>query len=346
MTQTVFIPEHLKVNELTRTLASENYQLVLRENSKDIYLLNKKRLLNVYTDRINLFGFILGSLIPRRGEVSAALAHFGATTVIPDFNHDLIRSCNNLRYNAVYDLQNDGFFDLPIERCLITKNEHKKYPFLMTYRYYLDESIFNDYEKNGKICGQQLPAKMTKWAKLDNPIFTPNKNGENIKIKNYFIAMNTSDFVGDHVKVSEHLRIAYSRAHNYVQRNGVIITKTDFRLSDSGISGDILTPDSSYFILESELEKAIQEDRNPNSFDKQFLIEWAENVATPFGVTGINNLDQKDPDHNHFVHNLTIPKNIIKKTTKRLLNLVEFLTGKELDIYQTESMGVCYFAKI
>lgn len=346
MTQTVFIPEHLKVNELTKTLASENYQLVLRENSKDIYLLNEKRLLNVYTDRINLFGFILGSLIPRRGEVSAALAHFGATIVIPDFNHDLIRSYNNLRYNAVYDLQNEGFFDLPIEQCLITKNGQRKYPFILTYRHYLDESIFNDYKKNGKTCGQQLPAKMTKWAKLDKPIFTPNRNGENIKIKDYFIAMNTSNFVGDHVKISEHLAIAYLRAHNYVQRNGVIMAKTDFRLSDSGISGDILTPDSSYFILEGELEKAIQEDRDPNPFDKQFLIEWAENVATPYGVTGINNLDPKNPDHNHFVHYLKIPEDVIIKTTKRLLNLVELLTGKELDKYQTESMGVCYFAKM
>jgi len=342
MPNTVSIPEHLEADEFAKTLASENYQLVSRGISRDTYLLPERRLLAVYTDRISLGGFILGSQIPKKGGVSTALTHFWATVALPDLNHNVIRSYNNLRYNAAYDLQVEGFFDIPIERCLVIKNEQRGYPFVMTYRYYMDDSIFDNYQKNGKgkVCGHQLLTDLKKWSKLDKPLFTPTIDGQRVKIKNYFIAMNTSSWHGDHLKVSEELSIAYRRAHTYAQRSGVLITKTNFKVSNSEISGDILTPDSTSFISNKEWDRAIFEGNDPKSFDKEFLIAWAKEVETPFGIIGINNLNPKNPDHQHFVHTLPIPEEVVEKTTERLLKLFELLANKELSQYQTENMGV------
>lgn len=340
MPETALIPEHLKTDELTKTLASENYQLVSRGKSRDTYLLSERRLLAVYTDRISLGGFILSSPIPRKGEVSAALTHFWTTNALPDLNHNVIRSYNNFRYNAAYDLQAEGFLNLPLERCLVIKNEQRGYPFVMTYRHYMDDSIFDDYKKHGKVCGHELPAGFKKWERLSRPLFTPTRDGERVKTKNYFIAMNTSHWHGDHLKISEDLRVAYLRAHNYADRKGVIILKTNFKVSNSEISGDILTPDSTSFILEKEWERAMYHRDDPKSFDKEFLIDWAKEVETPFGVIGINNLNPKNPDHQNFVHTLPIPEEVVNKTSQRHIRLFELLAGKDLNQYQAENMGV------
>lgn len=340
MPETISIPEHLEIDEFAKTLASKNYQLVSRGKSRDTYLLNEKRLLAVYTDRASLGGFILGSPIPKKAEVSAALTHFWATHVLMDLNHNVIRSFTNFRFNYAYNLKDEGFFGLLLERCLVVKNEQRGYPFVMTYRHYLDDAIYRDYQKNGKVCGHELPANIKKWERLNHPLFTPTRDGERIKIKHYFITMNTSSWHGDHLKMSEDLRVAYARAHNYAQRNGILILKTDFKVSNSEISGDILTPDSTSFVSKKEWERALYYNDDPKSFDKEFLIAWAKEIETPFGVVGMHNLNPKNPNHQHFVHTLPIPEEVIVKTTERLLKLFELLVGKELDRYQVEDMGV------
>ena len=57
-------------------------------------------------------------------------------------------------------------------------------------------------------------------------------------------------------------------------------------------------------------------------------------------IVGINNLDLADPAHFAFLCGLSRPEEVIAKTSQNYLDLVERLTGKDLDTYRSEDMGI------
>lgn len=349
------IPEHLRADELLKTFSSEGVQLHSRGKVRDTYLLDENRLLVVASDRVSIFDFVLGSLIPKKGEVLTALTHFWLTKVLSDFNNHLIRSHTNLKFNAAYDFKNEIMFDLPIERCLVVKNmTGKLYPFEMIYRRHIGGSVFKEYQKTGKASGHELPRNLPKWARLDKAIFTPSTKEEighdmNISEKSFHVYMNTHGHGIEASETNEMLKKAYNLAYACAEKSGILILDTKFEAAGPMLIDEILTPDSSRFVIKEDWEEAIKVGRDLYFYDKQIVRDWGMKVETPFTdkdgqkVIGINNLDPSNPDHLHFVHGLTIPEEIIEETTRRYLRIFELLTYQNLKSYQKNEMGVCHY---
>ncbi|MFZ4648604.1 MAG: phosphoribosylaminoimidazolesuccinocarboxamide synthase [Patescibacteria group bacterium] len=349
------IPENLREDALSKYLQEHGLKRIGQGKVRDTYYLDNERLLVVTTDRISIFEFVLGVLVPKKGEVLTALTHFWLTKVLHQWKNHLI-NCEhpNLNYcpNTASLLKETLLPDLQIERSLIVRNlSGKMYPFEMIFRHHIGGSVFKQYQKTGMAGGLELPANLPKWSKLESPIFTPSTKedvGHDINVNgDYFYSeMEKLGLKEEAEMVVWNLDSAYSIAYKYAEERGVLILDTKFEVSGLIIADEVLTPDSSRFGLADDCVRAIAENREPKSYDKQAVRDWGAKVITPFFdesnncIVGINKLDPEIEDHVHFVHSLEIPTDIITGTTERYLNIFKILTGKSLEEYQKAEMGL------
>lgn len=346
------VPTHLEKDALPEFLFNEGFQRMSQGKVRNTYTLNEKYLLVVATDRVSIFDFVLGNPVPNKGEVLTALTHFWLTKILPEFRNHLISSAINHKFNAAYDMRASFYPDLSIERCLIVRNmKNDLYPFEMIYRHHIGGSIFKSYQKTGIVSGVKIEANLPKWSKLRKPLFTPSTKEEighdiNVNAQYFFDEMSKQGKNDEAVTVFKMLSDAYAKAYSYAEEKGILILDTKFEVAGKMIVDEILTPDSSRFVLKDDWEKAMEEGRDPYFYDKQLVRDWGAKVPTNFfddkgeKIVGINKLDPKNPDHVNFVHNLKIPYEIIKETTRRYLKIFELLTGKTLEEYQRNDMGV------
>jgi len=318
---------------------------------RDTYYLNDDRLLVVATDRISIFDFVLNALVPQKGEVLTALTHFWLTEVLYNFKHHLIKS-DQSEYNAAHDLQGGPFTDLPLERCLVVKNlSGCVWPFEMIYRHHIGGSIYKKYLETGMAGGQVITPNLPQWSKLDKPIFTPSTKedvGHDVNVDaDYFFRHMEEGGVRYAHEVANMLAEAYAIAYAYAEQKGILILDTKFETAAGIIIDEIITPDSSRFVLKEDWEDAMEKRRSPDFHDKQPVRDLFMKVMTPFlnkkdgsPITGINNLDPENNEHVTFVHGLEVPEEIISGTTKRYLDIFERITGRALADYQRNAMGV------
>lgn len=299
------------------------------------------------SDRISIFDFVLPVLVPQKGEVLTALTHFWFSTILSEYDNHLIQSEAHPTANAAFDLKISRR-DLPIERCLLVKNlKTQLWPWEMIYRHHIGGSVYGKYLKTGKAGGHDLPPNLPKWSKLEKPIFTPSTKeevGHDINVDADFFFQQMENFGGEEKKVVEMLAEAYSKAYAYAEKRGILILDTKFEVASKTIVDEILTPDSSRFVLKEDWEKVMREGGELDFYDKQPVREWGSSVVTPFEnerglIVGINKLDPENEEHLTFVHSLKVPKKIISTTTERYLKIFEALTGFTLEKYQREKMG-------
>src|SRR5258706_1269859 len=139
-------------------------RLLHRGKVRDVYEVDKERLLLVATDRISAFDCVLPTLIPHKGEVLTQLSAFwfGRLRKIAD-NHvittDLsampepIRGNEQLRGRSTLARRTEVF---PVE-CVV--------------RGYLEGSGWKDYKATGTVCGHKLPPGLKQCDRLLTPIF-------------------------------------------------------------------------------------------------------------------------------------------------------------------------------
>ena len=321
--------------ELMPWLTKNGYRMIANSPTKNLYSSNTPdELLVVFKDNIKLFNFVLGSEIPRKGEVNAALNHFWVTRFSSQkIGHNLVLLPSS-RMNKINRL------DLQIKNGLIVEKEMKQYKHQLIFRKYLDKEIYNDYCLNHRVCGQALPNNLKMWDELDKAIFTPRINNKNIGLKNFFVKVNTSSISGDHSRTVDSLQSYFLKAYNLAKENGILILKTEFNISESKICGDILNIDSTIFCDAIEYQFAIEEDREPESFVTEPLKEYFSYTRTPFNIQGLQNLDPLNELHVAYARNLVIPKKNIDQTYDRLLTLFNTITGYDLNLYQEECMGI------
>lgn len=120
---------------------------------REIFALDKSRVLLVASDRISVFDVVLPTEIPDKGRVLTGISGFwfGRTReIVP---------------NHLLGLRADGRSSecrrlemLPLE-CVV--------------RGYLAGSGWKDYQRSGKIAGHTLPPGLAESERLPEPIFTP-----------------------------------------------------------------------------------------------------------------------------------------------------------------------------
>ena len=86
---------------------------------------------------------------------------------------------------------------------------------------------------------------------------------------------------------------------------------------------------------DEDWQLAIAEGRDPIFYDKELVRIWGKSV-----VGGIHNLEPTNPNDMIIVHSLTVPDEIIARTTERYLDIFSRLTGQTLENYQGFAMGI------
>jgi phosphoribosylaminoimidazole-succinocarboxamide synthase len=274
---------------------------------RDVYDLGD-RLLIVVTDRLSAFDVVMPDAIPDKGKVlnQIALFWFEHTTDIVR-NHilewDTDRYPENLKKHAD---------QLKGRSVIVTKT--KTFPVECVVRGYLSGSGWEEYRKNGSVCGIILPPNLKESDRLEEPIFTPTTKadeGHDMPISMEQVVELIGKTAAEELK---RLSIAlYTKGAKMAEAKGIIIADTKFEfgsIDDQVILIDeILTPDSSRFWSMANYQSG----KGQDSFDKQIVRDY------------LNTLDW-----NKTYPGPQLPHDIIEKTASRYREIYRILSGREL----------------
>ena len=182
-------------------------------------------------------------------------------------------------------------------------------------RGYLAGSGLKEYNREGTVCGIELPEGLVNSSKLPEPIYTPSTKAEigdhdeNISFDRLVEILGEEDATA----LRDLALKVYTTAADHAAERGVIIADTKFefgRLGDTIILADeVLTPDSSRFWPGDTYE----EGSDQPSFDKQFVRDW---LTAHWDKTG-------NPPR--------LPQDIIDATSAKYIQAYETITGKTFD---------------
>ena len=275
---------------------------------RDIYDLGDK-LLMVATDRISAFDYILEDEIPHKGAVLTQISLFWLEQLKDVIGNHLISA-------DVADLpeQFKPYADYLRGRFMLVKKA-EMFPVECIVRGYLAGSGLKEYQKQGTVCGIQLPEGLVNSSKHPGPIFTPSTKAEIGDHDENISFERCAEILGEDAATQlRDLAIkVYSVARDHAAENGIIIadTKFEFGVIDGQIilADEVLTPDSSRFWPGDAYEPG----RDQASFDKQYVRDWLN-----------ANWDrQGNPPH--------LPQEVIERTSQKYIAAYEKISGKKFE---------------
>lgn len=272
---------------------------------------NKDSLIMVATDRISAFDVILKNKVTKKGTVLTQMSKFWF-----DYTKDIVPN----HMISVDNKDMPEFFQQEqfIGNSMLVK-KLEMLPIECIVRGYITGSGWASYQKDGTICGIQLPQGLQECDKLPEPIYTPSTKAEigdhdeNISFEKSIDVLE-KQFPGHGqeyaTKIKEATLALYKACADYALSRGIIIadTKFEFGLDENGnvvLADEMLTPDSSRFWPLDGYKPG----QSQPSFDKQFVRDWLK--ANP------------DSDYN-------LPQEIIDKTIAKYKEAYHLLTGKEI----------------
>ncbi|MCL5410283.1 MAG: hypothetical protein M1324_00295 [Patescibacteria group bacterium] len=304
------------------------------------------RSLFLASDRVSIFNFVLPALVPRKGEVLTALSHFVMTNVLADLASDMVFPERDSENDKIWHNWRRLHPEIPWERCTLV-NKYDVQPFEAIFRRHPGGSIWGDYLKSGVIAGQKLPAGLVKWECLNKALFTPTEKSEEDEPLTIQQFLEVNSEYGQ--AVIDVLSSAYDRAYEFFQALGIRIldTKFEYAIDESGnvvLLDEKFTPDSSRFVEEANWLATLGSGSDPAFQDKEIVRSWGKAVGTPFygvdgkQIIGLHNLKGSNSEHIAFVHGLTVPGDLLEKTSQTYLSIFQRVTSCDLDAYQRESM--------
>ncbi|MBZ0104122.1 MAG: phosphoribosylaminoimidazolesuccinocarboxamide synthase [Sulfuricella denitrificans] len=252
----------------------KSLKLLSRGKVRDIYEVDKEKLLIVTTDRLSAFDVVLPSPIPGKGQVLTSVSNFWFEKlkhIVP----------NQLTGVAPESVVAEGEKSQVAGRALVVK-KLKPLPIEAIVRGYLVGSGWKEYQKSQSVCSIPLPAGLREANKLPQPLFTPSTKAEVGAHDENISFAKAEELLGEALaaKVQEVAIRLYQEAAEYATTKGIIIadTKFEFGLDDAGtlyIIDEALTPDSSRFWPADQYQPG----SNPPSFDKQYVRDWLESIG-------------------------------------------------------------------
>ncbi len=273
---------------------------------REIYEIDNDKLMMVVSDRISAFDFIMPNPVLDKGKVLNKISEFWfdfVSDIIP--NH--IITTNYEEFPD--DFRNEEFKD----RSMLVK-KLKMLPVECIVRGYITGSGWAEYQKNGTVCGIELPKGLQECEKLAEPIFTPSTKAELGDHDENISFERCKEILGDELaeKVKNATISIYKKCADYALSKGIIIadTKFEFGLDENGnlvLGDEVLTPDSSRFWPLDDYEIG----RSQKSFDKQYLRDWLSN----------NGYRNNPP--------VELPKDVLETTRNKYIEAYEKITGKK-----------------
>ena len=277
---------------------------------REIYDLGDK-LIMVATDRISAFDVILHNQITEKGKVLTQMSKFWFDLTKDVIPNDLI---------SVENKDMPEFFQQPeFEGRATLCKKLEMIPIECIVRGYITGSGWENYKKDGTICGMKLPEGLVECAKLPEPLYTPSTKAEigdhdeNINFEQSIVVLEKA-FPGRGEEIATKIKDAtiavYKKCADYALSKGIIIadTKFEFGLDEDGnvlLADEVLTPDSSRFWRLDQYKPG----EGQSSFDKQFVRNWLK----------------ANPDNN-----ATLPQEVVDKTIALYKEAYTMLTGKEI----------------
>ena len=277
---------------------------------REIYDLGDK-LIMVATDRISAFDVILHNQITEKGKVLTQMSKFWFDLTKDVIPNDLI---------SVENKDMPEFFQQPeFEGRATLCKKLEMIPIECIVRGYITGSGWENYKKDGTICGMKLPEGLLECAKLPEPLYTPSTKAEigdhdeNINFEQSIVVLEKA-FPGRGEEIATKIKDAtiavYKKCADYALSKGIIIadTKFEFGLDEDGnvlLADEVLTPDSSRFWRLDQYKPG----EGQSSFDKQFVRNWLK----------------ANPDNN-----ATLPQEVVDKTIALYKEAYTMLTGKEI----------------
>ena len=277
---------------------------------REIYDLGDK-LIMVATDRISAFDVILHNQITEKGKVLTQMSKFWFDLTKDVIPNDLI---------SVENKDMPEFFQQPeFEGRATLCKKLEMIPIECVVRGYITGSGWENYKKDGTICGMKLPEGLVECAKLPEPLYTPSTKAEigdhdeNINFEQSIVVLEKA-FPGRGEEIATKIKDAtiavYKKCADYALSKGIIIadTKFEFGLDEDGnvlLADEVLTPDSSRFWRLDQYKPG----EGQSSFDKQFVRNWLK----------------ANPDNN-----ATLPQEVVDKTIALYKEAYTMLTGKEI----------------
>lgn len=277
---------------------------------REIYDLGDK-LIMVATDRISAFDVILHNQITEKGKVLTQMSKFWFDLTKDVIPNDLI---------SVENKDMPEFFQQPeFEGRATLCKKLEMIPIECIVRGYITGSGWENYKKDGTICGMKLPEGLVECAKLPEPLYTPSTKAEigdhdeNINFEQSIVVLEKA-FPGRGEEIATKIKDAtiavYKKCADHALSKGIIIadTKFEFGLDEEGnvlLADEVLTPDSSRFWRLDQYKPG----EGQSSFDKQFVRNWLK----------------ANPDNN-----ATLPQEVVDKTIALYKEAYTMLTGKEI----------------
>ena len=278
-----------------------------RGKVRDIYAVDKDKMMIVVSDRLSAFDVVLPDPIPDKGRVLNEMANFWFQRL----GHIVPNQLTGIDPESVVAEEEKS----QVRGRAVVVKRLQPLPIEAVVRGYLIGSGWKDYQKSGAVCGIELPKGLQQAQKLPEPIFTPatkavSGHDENISFE------RMCEIVGK--DVAEKVRATsirlYQEAADFATGKGIIIadTKFEFGLNEKNevvLIDEVLTADSSRFWPADQYAVGV----SPPSYDKQFVRDYLETLDW-----------DKTPPAPH------LPPDVIARTSAKYREALERLTGRKL----------------
>lgn len=274
---------------------------------REVYDLGDK-LLFVASDRISAFDVILPNGIPDKGKVLTQLSRYWFSQIDETVkNHVITAEVKD------YPEELEEYTSMLEGRSMLVEKADVV-PIECVARGYLAGSGWKEYQREGQVCGIELPGGLLQSDELPEPIFTPAtkaESGHDINISYEEMV----DIIGEETsaKLKELTLSIYGNASREARSKGIIIadTKFEFGFLDGELIlvDEVLTPDSSRFWPADSYKPGGPQ----KSFDKQYVRDYLETL----------DWDKTPPAPN-------LPNEVIEGTRKRYLEAYSKITGEML----------------
>jgi phosphoribosylaminoimidazole-succinocarboxamide synthase len=271
-------------------------------------------LLIVATDRISAFDYVLASGIPDKGRVLNQLSAFWF-----DLTRDLVPNHVVATDPQTYPSALRVHADRLRGRSMLVRAT-SPVPIECVVRGYLAGSGWNEYRRQGSVCGIPLPSGLRESDPLPEPIFTPSTKADSGHDENITMA-EAGRRIGDALiaRLRDLSLAIYRRGAQHAEARGILVADTKFEFGvvegagaiDSRVIliDEVLTPDSSRFWPRDQYRPGGAQP----SFDKQYVrdyleaIQWTKQPPVP-----------------------ALPDEVVARTRDKYLEAYRRLTGRDL----------------
>ncbi len=286
-----------------------------RGKVRDVYEVDRERLLLVATDRVSAFDVVCAEPIPYKGAVLTQMTAWWLRKLEDEVPHHMISADAEAIISAVPVLS--GHLATLEGRAMLCRRA-EVVPIECVVRGYIAGSAWKEYSSHGTLAGDPLPPGLRESDRLDPPIFSPatkavTGHDENITVARMIETVGAEEAA----QLERFARLVYERGRRIAEQRGIIIADTKFEFGRSNgellLVDEVLTPDSSRFW---PVDGYAAGGSQP-SFDKQPLRDWLD-IERAAG-----RWDGNAPAP-------ALPDDVVAATSARYLDAYLRVTGAEL----------------